>query len=178
MSKNDEMLDIVDSNNKVIGQELRSKTFKKGLLHRAANIFIFNSEGKVFLQRRSSKVHKYPLFWDMSAGEHVKVGESIKDAATRGVKEELGISISLKKVIPLHHIKSGMADKKDQLVDNELVETYQGLFDGQIKLDLNEVAEGKFFSIKEVNKMIKNPDNKFTSWFLEDWELLQKADIV
>ena len=178
MSKDDELLDIVDSDNKVIRQELRSKAFKKGLLHRAANIFIFNSEGKVFLQRRSSKAAKYPLFLDMSAGEHVKVGESIKDAAIRGVNEELGISIPLKKVISLHHIKSGMADNKDQLVDNELVETYQGIFDGEIQIDTNEVAEGKFFSVKEVNDMIKNPNNKFTSWFLEDWSLLQKPNIV
>src|SRR5437016_1386908 len=125
MSESDELLDMVDLNNKVIGQAKREKVFKEGLLHRAANIFIFNSKGQVYLQKRSKKKLKYPLFWDMSAGEHVKAGESIKEAASRGVKEELGILVPLKKVIPIHHMKSGMADKKDQLVDNELIETYQ-----------------------------------------------------
>lgn len=146
------------------------------LLHRAANIFIFNSKGKVYLQKRSKKKHKYPLFWDISAGEHLKVGESFEEAAVRGVKEELGILIPLNKVIEIHHMRSGSADDKDQMMDNELVETYQGTYDREININLDEVAEGRFFSVEEVNEMIKNPDYKFTSWFLEDWKLLYPND--
>ena len=91
MNELDEILEVVDEKNKVIGKATRGECYKKGLLHRAVNIFIFNSQGEVFLHQRSEKKLKYPGFWDLSCSEHVRVRESFENAATRGLREELGI---------------------------------------------------------------------------------------
>lgn len=168
MSDLDEILEVVDLDNKVIGQVTRGECYQKGLLHRAVNIFIFNSQGQVFLQKRSQKKFGFPLFWDLSCSEHVKPGESFEEAAKRGLKEELGIEISLKEIIPLHRVNNNVGEYKD----NELVITYRGIYDSEMKYDLNEVSEGKFFNPAELDKLISSGELQVTPWFLEDWKIL------
>lgn len=168
MSELDELLEVVDDNNQVIGKVTRGECYKKGLLHRAVNIFIYNSKGEVFLHKRSNKKLKYPSFWDLSCSEHVKPDESFEKAAKRGLKEELGIEIQLEEIIPIHRVDNNVSEYHD----NELVVTYKGVYEGEMKFDPNEVEEGKYFNQKELNKLILNGNLKVTSWFLTDWKLL------
>lgn len=62
-----------------------------------AVIFIFrrNSEGVLELlwQKRSEKVTRYPGYYDISAGGHINLGESLVDAAVREAHEEIGAEI-------------------------------------------------------------------------------------
>lgn len=172
MGELDEILDIVDEQNNVIGQATRGECYKKGLLHRAVNIFIYNPKGQVFLHKRSMKKLKYPGFWDLSCSEHVRPGESFEETAKRGLKEELNIEIPLKEVVWLHKMVN--MDEKEMYHDNELVVTFKGVFDGEMKFDPEEVAEGKFFDVDELNGLIEKDELKVTPWFLEDWELLNQ----
>ncbi len=161
----DEILEIVDEKNNVIGQAARLECYKKGLLHRAINVFVFNSKEEVFLQRRSKKKFGFPLFWDLSCSEHVKPGESFKKAAKRGLKEELGIQAEPEEIIPIHRIDN--TDEKKRYLDSELMVTFKVIFDGKFKLDPKEVSDGKFFNIKEF-------PTPLTPWFKEDWKLLNQ----
>lgn len=166
----DEILEIVDENNNVVGKASRGECYKKGLLHRAVNIFIYNPKGEVFLHKRSDKKLKYPGYWDLSCSEHVKPGESFEEAAKRGLMEELNVEMKLEEVIPIHRMDN--TDEEGKYKDNELILTFKGVYDGQVNLDPEEVAEGKFFDVLEVNKMIKQKTMKFTPWFLKEWELI------
>jgi isopentenyl-diphosphate delta-isomerase len=170
MSELNEILEIVDENNNIIGSATRGECYQKGLLHRAVNIFIYNSQDEVFLHQRSDKKLKYPLFWDISCSEHVKPGETFEEAAKRGLKEELGIDIHFEEVIPIHR----MDNSDGQYHDNELIVTFKGVYDGVMKLDINEVAGGKFFNPNELDKLISTGKLKVTSWFLQDWKLLNQ----
>ncbi len=170
MSELDEILEIVDENNNVISTATRKECYEKGLLHRAVNIFIYNSKGQVFLHKRSEKKFKFPLYWDLSCSEHVKPQESFVEAAKRGLKEELAVQMDLEEVIPIHHVDS--PDESGKYHDNELVVTYKGIYDGEMNLDPGEVAEGKFFNVEEVNRLIETGELKVTPWFLEDWKLI------
>lgn len=170
----DELLDIVEENNNIVGQATREEVYEKGLLHRAVNIFIFNSKGRVFLQKRGKNTSKFQLCWDISVGEHVKKGETFEQAASRGLEEELRIGVGVELVIPLHKIFAGPQNNNDKKIENELVETYKGVFDGEIIVNSDEIEEGKFFSVEEINKMIEEDKNQFASWFLDDWEFLSR----
>lgn len=167
MSDFDEILEIVDENNNVIGQAPRLECYKKGLLHRAVNIFVFNSKGEVFLQKRSAKKFGYPLYWDLSCSEHVKPGESFIDAAKRGLQEELGINADLEELLPIHRIDNTDESKNEKYLDSELMVTFKAVYNGEMKFDLSEVAEGKFFNIKDLPEPM-------TPWFLEDWSRLNR----
>lgn len=171
MSDLDELLEVVDDNNQVVGKATRGESYKRGLLHRAINIFIYNSKGEIFLQKRSSKRLIYPLFWDLSCSEHVRSGESFEDATKRGLKEELGIEIKLEEIIPIHRVDCSFG----QYLDKELVITFKGIYQGKMKFDPDEVEEGKYFNPKELEKLILEGKLKVTSWFLEDWKLLNSA---
>lgn len=63
-----------------------------------AVVFLFrvNEKGVLELlwQRRSDKIDRYPGDYDISAGGHVNLGESLVEAAVRETREEIGAEIS------------------------------------------------------------------------------------
>ena len=171
-----EVLDIVDENNKVIGKEKRDIVHSKGLFHRAVNIFLFNSKGFLFLQKRSASKDVCPLTWDISASETLKSGEDYHKAAIRGLQEELSINAKLIKIRGVHLQKNEYFNGK--IKDYEFVETYQALHNGYIKINKSEIAEGGFFNIKDIKDMIKKNRNQFTPWFIDEWSFMEENDLV
>lgn len=94
MNEADELLDLVDQNDDVIDTILRSKTndSKTGFL-RAAEAFIQNRDGRLWIPRRQMHKKIAPGGLDYSMGEHVISGESYLGACIRGFSEELNISV-------------------------------------------------------------------------------------
>ena len=62
----DELFDVVDADDQVIGQATRSEVHARGLMHRAAHVFVFNSSGELLLQQRSATKDAHPLCWTLS----------------------------------------------------------------------------------------------------------------
>lgn len=101
----EELLDLVDNDNKVIGTVLRQEVFDKMLdlpgNVRAADCFIVNSDGRIFVPRRSPTKKHHPNALDYSAGEHVESGETYEHAMTRGLREELGLDVNADRLVSL-----------------------------------------------------------------------------
>lgn len=97
MSEEDELLDLVDSNDHAIGQIWRSATESLGHSGegyiRAATCLIQNSRGELWIPRRTKDKRIAPLGLDSSMQEHVGAGETYEQAALRGLKEELNIEL-------------------------------------------------------------------------------------
>lgn len=94
---NDELLDIVDKNDQVIGQKLRSEIYLKKLSNfRVVNAFLINKEGKLWIPRRAKNKRIFPLCLDTSMGGHVLAGETYEQAFARELMEELRINVSIK----------------------------------------------------------------------------------
>ena len=62
----EEILEIVDENDRVIGTERRGVIHAQGLMHRSAQVMVFNSRGELFLQKRSDDKDEFPGLWDSS----------------------------------------------------------------------------------------------------------------
>ena len=95
MHNNDynELLPIVDENGNTIGKTTRSEAHgPKRPLHPVVHLHLFNSQGKLYLQRRPLWKDVQPGKWDTATGGHVGYGESISNALMREVSEELGIT--------------------------------------------------------------------------------------
>ena len=92
MSAADEILDIVDENDDVIGQSPRGEAYAKGLRHRCVFIQARDPEGRLFVHRRTPTKLVFPSLYDMFVGGVVGAGESYDDAALREAEEELGVS--------------------------------------------------------------------------------------
>ena len=51
----EEIFDVVNECDEVIGQQTRSEVHRMGLRHRAIHLLVYNSIGELFLQKRSIK---------------------------------------------------------------------------------------------------------------------------
>lgn len=98
----DEYIDIVTKEGKPTGKsELKSIIHQKGDYHNTAHIWFYTANGEILLSQRSANKSICPLMWDVSVAGHIDAGETIKQAAVRETKEEIGVSISetdLKKI--------------------------------------------------------------------------------
>ncbi|MFF7205045.1 NUDIX hydrolase [Streptomyces sp. NPDC008141] len=92
MSSADEILDIVDASDRVVGQARRGDAYARGLRHRCVFIQARDAQGRVFVHRRTPTKLVFPSLYDMFVGGVVGAGEAYDDAALREAEEELGVS--------------------------------------------------------------------------------------
>lgn len=168
-----EIIEIVTIDGKVVGKTTREKAYKKGQLHQAVNMFVFNSKNQAYIQKRSAKKSSFPLHWDISASEHVKPGETPINAARRGLMEELSIKTNVKLFRKKHIQKSVFKKNGKNIIENELVRLYIAKYDGKIKIDINEVASGKFVTLSKLKSLLKT--EKLTPWGIDEIKFLFKS---
>ena len=92
----EEMADIVDRNDNVIGQQTRSEANKlvPGKHFRAVNAFIENDKGQLWIPRRTATKKLFPLGLDVSVGGAVAAGETYEQALIREAQEEINMDIA------------------------------------------------------------------------------------
>ncbi len=159
----EEIFDVVDENNKVVGKATRKEAHTKGLLHRAVHILIVNSKGQVLLQKRSMTKDLYKGYWIDAAAGHVDSGESYESSARRELKEELGISTKLEALFDC---------KKYTGNDNEIIRVFLGKHNGPFKAHKEEVDFVRFFGPKTILKMMKTEN--FTPATITIFEEIRK----
>lgn len=91
-----EMVDLVDDRDRVIGSANLRDCLEKGLLHRAVAVIVERSNGSILLQRRSTADVWNPGLWTLSCTGHVRKDESYRKAASRELREELGLESRLR----------------------------------------------------------------------------------
>jgi isopentenyldiphosphate isomerase len=157
----DELLDIVNDEDVVIGQKMRSTVHQLGLQHRGVHVFVFTVDGKLLIQKRSADRTSAPSLLDCSVSEHVKAGESYLEAAIRGMLEEMGVDgIELKPLFKLR-MKYGIND-------NEISLLYEGIVDpARVKFDPVEIESIQYLDLDELRGMIKANPAQFCGWFVE-----------
>ncbi|MBI5944081.1 MAG: hypothetical protein HY864_06910 [Chloroflexi bacterium] len=67
----DELLDIVNDEDIVIDQQMRSTVHQLGLWHRGVHVFLFTPDNKLLIQKRSADRASSPSLLDCSVSEHV-----------------------------------------------------------------------------------------------------------
>jgi isopentenyl-diphosphate Delta-isomerase len=152
----DEIYDVVDKMDKVIGQATRREIHQKKLLHRSIHILVFNSKNEVFLQKRSMAKDENPGLWDTSSAGHVDTGESYDECAHRELWEELGIKSILE---PLDKIQACPETY------HEHVQIYTCKTNATIEINLDEISEGKYSSLEILENQIQRTPKQFTSSF-------------
>lgn len=142
MDPGDEIVTLVDEHNHVIGSAKRRRMRAERLLHRATYIFVFASDGRLYLQRRTDTKDMFPGYWDAAAGGVLLAGESYDESARREVAEELGI-----RNVPLEsHFDFLHEDASNRLWGRVYTCVYEGPFHWQAE----EVVEGRFVPVEDV----------------------------
>ena len=158
-----ELFETYDEVGRLLGLVPRNEVHRRGLWHRASNVFLFDTENHLYLQRRAAGKDVWPNAWDLSVGEHLQPGESFEQAAHRGLAEELSVyGVAL---IPLGEVARGCIEiPAQQIRDFELQQTFRGVYDGDIVPDPIEVAAVRRITLAALAvEVAANPD-AFTPW--------------
>ncbi len=152
----EDIFDIVDENDRVVGQAPRSVAHAQNLRHRAVHVLIFNADGELFLQKRSQSKDTWPGAWDSSCSGHLDSGEDYKTAALRELVEELGYQPErelefLFKLLP--------GDETGQ----EFVEVYKVQGAGPFRLNHEEIEIGEWMNLPNLFERIEYTPKRFSS---------------
>lgn len=159
----DEVFDVVNAEDAVIGAEKRSVVHRKRLMHRAIHVFVFNAAGQLYLQKRSLTKDSAPGKWVSSCAGHVDSGEDYDTAALRELGEELGLfePAEFKRVF-----KEAACEQTGQ----EFVWVYQCKSEGPFTLDPQESIEGRWIGISELGEWMQSSPREFAGSFRYLWE--------
>lgn len=138
----EEIVAIVDEENRVVGAASRSRMRADGLPHRATYILVFNDEGELFVQKRTMGKDIYPGYYDVATGGVVLAGESYGDAAERELAEELGITgVRLKVHFDFFHQGAG---------NRVWGRVFSCVYNGDVVLQEEEVESGGFHPVHQI----------------------------
>lgn len=142
-----EIVDIVNEKDKIIGKATRQEVKEKKLIYRCAGIYVEKNE-KTIIQKRSKNKSIRPNNWSILE-ETVKSKETYEKAAKRGLKEELGLKT--KKLVYLG--KKLIKDKKYS--DYFFISVYKCKAVGKIKIQKSEIEKIKILTKKQLKQLIK-----------------------
>jgi ADP-ribose pyrophosphatase YjhB (NUDIX family) len=89
----DELVERVNSRDRVLGVVGRRQAVRAGWLHRIASTVCRDECGRILVHRRSEQVSRFPGLHEILVGGAVDVGESYEQAAARELAEELGVRV-------------------------------------------------------------------------------------
>jgi isopentenyl-diphosphate delta-isomerase type 1 len=151
IDESEEELELLDVEGRVIGLVTRSECHSNPfLLHAAVHVFVIDNNGRIFLQKRSKRKMVQPGKWDTSVGGHVAPGEAPDEAASREMLEELGIQTGELEFLHRYIWRSA--------IESELVMTYRCQHEGPFDINMNEIEDGRFFTIPELHELKSSGD--------------------
>lgn len=140
----EEIVAIVDQDNRPLGGRTRAQMRAAGLTHRATYVLVMNQEDKFFVQKRTTTKDIYPGYWDLAAGGVVLAGEGYEEAAARELQEELGIEGELTFLFDHYY-----EDQGNKVWGRVFLYRHQGPF----QLQASEIEYGRFMGVAEVRRL-------------------------
>lgn len=126
---------------------VRGEPIPPGVFRLVVHVCIFDSLGRMLIQRRQPCKKKWPDLWDVTVGGSAIAGDSSQSAIARELEEELGLKLDFTGVRPnlTVNFPSGF---DDVYLVNRDVDIRQCV------LQPEEVAEVKWATLEEILSMI------------------------
>ena len=165
----EEIFDVVNERDEVVGQAPRSEVHRRKLWHRAVHVLVFNARGEIFLQKRSMLKDTAAGLWDSSASGHVDSGENYDACAVRELREEIGLELKR----PPERILRLEACAE---TGNEFVWVYRCASEGPFTLHPQEIERGEWFKPEFVTKWVAERPQDFASAFVLIWKKVMSRE--
>jgi isopentenyl-diphosphate Delta-isomerase len=165
-----EQVILVDEFDSQTGVMEKIEAHQKALLHRAFSVFIFSGKGEMLLQQRAFQKYHSAGLWTNACCSHPRPGEDTHHAAIRRLDEEMGITTSLEKIFSFTY----KTEFENGLTEFEFDHVYAGQYDQDIHPNRDEVNDYCFKSLEDIRGDLGLHPEKYTSWFLLVFPLLEK----
>ncbi len=162
----DELFDVVDEQDRVVGQLQRREVHRRKLRHRAVHLLVVNRAGQVFLHQRSQFKDQFPGYWNTSAAGHVGAGEDYDGTARRELEEELGCRPE-KPPSPLFKVEAR------EETGQEFVWVYRVEAEGPFTLHPGEIERGNWFTPAEIDRWLAERPPEIAPALLFLWPLVR-----
>lgn len=159
-----EMVILVDEDDREIGFCPKIDAHIRGNLHRAFSLIVFNDKKEMLIHKRASGKYHSAGLWTNACCSHPRPGEEVNTAVVRRCKEELGLDIGIP-VLKGKFIYKVQFD--NGLTEHELDYVYEIEIKEIPKPNKEEIEECKFISLHELKSDIKKNPNQYTYWFKE-----------
>ncbi len=157
----EELVVLVNERDEQVGLMPKMEAHEKAVLHRAFSVFIFNESGELMLQQRAASKYHSPLLWTNTCCSHQRDGESNIAAGKRRLEEEMGFVTELEEVFSFQY----KAPFDNGLTEHELDHVMIGYYNGNPKLNKDEVESYKWMSLEDVKSDIQKNPESYTEWF-------------
>ncbi|HEU5148089.1 MAG TPA: isopentenyl-diphosphate Delta-isomerase [Chryseosolibacter sp.] len=152
---------LVDANDREIGTMEKMEAHKKGVLHRAFSILLFDEEGKMLIQKRAGDKYHSSGLWTNTCCSHPLPGESLERATRRRLKEEMGIDLQ-----PVFsHAFIYRAELDQDLIEHEFDHVFVGTFTGIPQVNEKEVEDWKYVDVQWLKRDMEEHPENYTEWF-------------
>jgi isopentenyldiphosphate isomerase len=190
-----EELEIYDLKGKLLGvqdrakfySEIKKEFYKKGRISRkikSIRLLMMNSDGKIYLQKRSKYKEGNMGMYDKTIGGHVKKGDSYNLTVMKECAEELGFPASILskeefdkaikvtdlKIIGIFRQIEEIPNFESVRIDNSgkrfiqpfITPIFIGYFDGPIRFVDGESSGIEVFLLEELREEINEYPDRFT----------------
>lgn len=165
MINDQELLFVVDENNKPLKPETRSVVHKNRMWHRCTGIWVVNRLKQVLCQKRSLKKDIKPGMWEAFFGGHLAPDEAYFENALAELKEELGIYVNEASLIPYKILKSDKPTHKEfQHVFAVILEEKTVNF----QFEKDEIDQLQWLDIDKVREILV--DKNDSKWVYKPWD--------
>lgn len=159
----EEMFPVVDEAGNITGCATRGECHGGSkLLHPVVHLHVFDSEGRLYLQKRPEWKDIQPGKWDTAVGGHIDLGENVDMALRREAREEIGLD-SFEPIFVKSYVFESDREK-------ELVNTFRTTVKEMPK-PTEELDGGRFWTIAEIKENIGK--GVFTPNFENEFDLIK-----
>jgi isopentenyl-diphosphate delta-isomerase len=162
---------LVNERDEQLGTLGKLEAHRHGILHRAFSVFLFDRAGRMLLQQRAVLKYHGGGLWSNACCSHPLPGEAVDEAATRRLREELGIEAGIDHIFSFTY----RADVENGLIEHEYDHVFAGIYDGDFFPDPDEVASVRYERQDILRDELLEHPERFTKWFrmayprLEAW---------
>ncbi len=171
-----ELVVLVDDANTVLGTKPKDEVHTKNTpLHRGFSLFVFNSHGQLLVTKRADVKKTFPGVWTNTVCGHPGLDEEVVAAATRRLKDELGMIATGVKIVSPYRYRFIDANG---IVENEICPILVGFSDADPVINLQETSELKWVPWKEFLKDISDNPTVYSPWCREEALIIDSLGII
>ena len=161
MTVTEELVVLVDEEDRELGTGEKLTVHRAGRLHRAFSVFVVDGKWRLLLQRRARAKYHSAGLWSNTCCGHPRPAEPVAAAARRRLGEEMGFDCPLTPVFSFIY----QAELGSGLTEHELDHVLIGWFEGAPRPDPDEVAEWRAVPVETAIAELVTAPGAYSAWF-------------